>query len=365
MVFAVDRLALGDAGAWETLARHIDPRHRFERGIVRDRLELRRLRALPPQRHVAMIVGSSRAQAGFRPGLLAEPLPADITFSTIAHGGFTTFEIRSMTDDLLAADPDVVVLVLSEFELNTPLRILSQSSFSSLSAIRDLMRAAGLRFAFEHRRDFYRLLTANLINSYRYRQVLDRAFASRLRKFATGPHLAATREGDARVANALVPRLPFMIVADGVRKPLGRRQRQRLLDEAIALFPATRPSVVTDSFKRIHWMTRGDHATLQQEFIRYTVRRLSAGGAEVILAEAPLHPLSRRIYDTTIRQDFLRFAAALEKDFGVHLLAREDFGAFASGDFTDLVHLGPSGGRRMTRELLSAIEQTFDRRHES
>lgn len=350
MVLAVDRIALGDGGLWQALSERIDPHHRFERGIVRDRLELRRIGGVEPHRQRVFVVGSSRAVAGFRPRLVAESLPEEAAFGLIAHGGFTTFEMRSMVADMLAAEPDAVVFVLSELEINTPLRILAQSSFSSLPAIGDLVAAVGPRFAFANRQILYRLAAANLLNAYRYRQVLDRAFAGRWRRFAASDRLTQGR----------APRTPMMILSADARKTLGRRSRQRLLATAKASFPDTPERIVEESFRRVVRIARGDHATIQQDFVRRSIGRLAAAGARVVIVEAPLHPLAERLYDVAARDDFLTFAADLERDFGARLMPLEAIGAFTGEDFTDLIHLGESGGIRLTRQIVGTVGEILE-----
>ncbi len=341
---AADRLVLGEGGPWAAIRQRIDKSHRFERGIVADRLAIQRLRSAPPRRRRAFVVGSSQARIGFHMKGLAEPSPGAVVFGKIAHGGFNTFAMRSMVSDVLDVGPDAVVLFLSPLDLNSRLQILPQAGFASFSAILDLTRETGVAFAFRHRRIFYRLLAANLLNSYRYRQVLDRAFAGRLR-----------RAGFERSAPS-----DRLMVKGGTRKPLSRDRKEQLISQLVARFPNRDPALVKYSFHRIYNITRGEHCAIQQGLVRRTVRGLTQAGVEVVIVEAPLHPLAAEIYDLTIRDEYLDFAATLEQDFGAHVVPLESSGPFEAEDFSDPVHVRPSGAVKLTRATLRAVYQALE-----
>jgi len=133
-VFAVDVGILGSSGPWPKLQQRISRRHPLEWGITQDRLEIRRLADAPPTVSRAVIVGSSRANAGFQRRTIDPSTSQKIVFAKIAHAFVGPFEIRSLVEEILAVGVDVVVLVLSEFDVNRPARITPQASFGSFSA---------------------------------------------------------------------------------------------------------------------------------------------------------------------------------------------------------------------------------------
>ncbi len=341
---AIDRLLLGDGGPWEAIRQRIHRSHRFEWGIADDRLQMQRLRAAPPAQRRVLVVGSSQARAGFVIEHLSEPPPATVAFGKIAHGGLNTFEIRSMVGDVLDLDPDVVVLFLSPLDLNSRLQVLPQASFASWSALLDLIRETGAGFSFRRRQTLYRLLAANLLNSYRYRQVLDRAFAGKLRRTALDP----------------ASELDRLVVKESTPRHLTRERKNRLQAQLKAQFPDLDPAWVTFSFHRIYNLTRGQHSRIQQRFVRRSVRRLTQAGVEVVIVEAPLHPLAAEIHELTIREDFLGFAASLERDFGLRSVLLESSGPFAADDFWDPVHVNEPGAVKLTRATLSAVYEALE-----
>lgn len=341
---AADRLVLGAGGPWAAIQQRIDRDHRFEWGVADDRLAIQRVRSAPPSRLRAFVAGSSQARAAFHVEVLAEPPPDAVVFGRIAHGGFDTFAMRAMVGEILNVEPDAVVLVLSPLDLNSRLSVLPQSSFGSLPATLDLARETGPAFAFKHRQTFYRLLAADLINSYRHRQVLDRAFAGRLRRAGLDRPGPSDR----------------LVVRNGTRKRLPRARRQQLTSQLLAQFPDLDPDRVTYGFRRIYHLTRGEHSRINRGLVQRTVRRLTRAGVEVVIVEAPFHPLASEIYDLTIRDDFLHFGSSLERDLGVRFVPLESSGPFEAEDFHDPVHVGASGTAKLTRAILAAVYEAHE-----
>ena len=77
------------------------------------------------------------------------------------------------------------------------------------------------------------------------------------------------------------------------------------------------------------------------------------------IAEAPLHPIAARLYDTTIRGEFLDFARELAGAHAVRFLPIESSGPYEAADFVDLTHLSAKtgGSAKLTRAIVSAVRE--------
>lgn len=346
IVLVVDWLVLGVHGPWQALRPRVEGA--LPRGVVADRLALRRLVDTPEAQPRAIVVGSSRANAGFLPGLIPAEL-RDVTFGKIAHAGIGAFEMRSLVDEVVALDIDAMVLVLSEFDLNRPVNPTLSASFRSFSAIRDLVAEAGIAACFERRVIVYRLIAAALLDSYRFRAVLHSAFADDLRRF----------ELDDRFPGGGVPGNRTVLVAGGERRPLRRGEGARIRTRIGQTFPHLSAAAVRIVFGQVHSITRGPHAEVQAGLVRRAVRRLSEAGVEVVIAEAPVHPLATEVYDSTIRTEFLALASSLEEDYGIGFIPIESSGPFSPEEFRDLTHLDHSGAGKLTAAIATAVHEVL------
>jgi len=347
VVLAMDSGFLGSSGPWQTLYDR-SREHALERGVARDRMELRHLSEAPPTLPRVIVIGSSRANAGFRPDSVDPETRERYAFAKIAHAFVAPFEIRSAVEDMLAVDADVVVVVLSEFDVNRPVLITPQAGFASLSAIRDLSAELGLQLSFHHRRLLYRLTMARILNGYRYRGVLHRAFVDELRRFPLDERFPVDR----------VPAIPPFVVDDGKPTPLTRDELRDLAARLAEALPHARNRGMA-GFGNVRQITRGDHARIQRGLIRRAVQRLRAAGKVVIIIEAPLHPVAAELYDTTIREDFLSFAFRVVEDFGVHFVPLDSVDPFRAEEFSDLTHLG-TGRTRFSRMIVDAVAKATD-----
>lgn len=346
LVFAVDTWALGVRGPWDWLLERLDPRRQvLETGIVRDQLEFRRLLELPAERRRVVIVGSSRAQAGIRPA----SNDSEVTFAKIAHAGLRSFEIRTLATELIRVGPDLVVIVLSEFDLNRSIRISPDATYGSFSAIGDLIAETGIRFSFKHRRMLFRLTIASMLKAYRFRSVLHRSFADNLSSF----------ELDERFVRRKSPRRgpPVLLETEG-RRTVTKADKQRILATAQELLPHVRLASLKNHFNMINEITHGPHSRIHRNLFRRTVESLREAGIQVVIAEAPLHPLSSQIYDSTIRQEFLAFVATLQDDLEVYFVPLESSGPYTSEDFGDMIHLR-RGSAKLTRAVDSVIREAL------
>jgi hypothetical protein len=340
-VYTLDTLALGPRGPWQTVDGLL-PGPGLERDIVIDQQELRALLETPPDQKRALVVGSSRAQS-FRPQLIRSELRHSVRFGRIAHGLIAPFEIDSLVDTALAIDTDVVVILLSEFDLNRPVFIAPPVSFGSFAAVRDLAQLGGPAFSYEHRLLLFRLSAACALNSYRYRDVLQRAFADKWRRFELGdPFPRPTRVSHPNQ------------VEGGTPTPLSGADQKNLFSRLGQLFPGGYRS----TFDQIRSVTRGPHADFQRGLVRRAVARLHAAGVAIVIVETPVHPLSVTLYDTSIRDDFVGFASQLVSEFGVVFVALEDSEPYVGEDFGDLVHL-ERGAPKLTRTIETAVAEVL------
>jgi len=346
-VFAVDTCVLGLHGPWATINQLIPGRHILEWGIAQDRQQLARLLDRPPMQRRAIVVGSSRANEGFRPDNIDRTKYPEVSFGKIAHGFIGCFEIRSMVEEILGVAPDVVIIAISEFELNRPLYVVPKASFRSFSAIRDLIEEVGAASVFEQRLIFYRLTLASVLNSYRYRQVFHRAFADKLRRFQL----------DQRLVSAPSPGLPPHYMWDGMATPLTESEMSSILARLGEQFPHMPEG--DRGVGQIRVIARGPHAAVARDLLRRAVERLSKAGVSVVIAEAPLHPITEEIYDTAIRTEFLAFADSLVNDFAVRVIPLEVSGPFIAGDFADLTHLNDGGATKLTQAIVSAVYEVL------
>jgi hypothetical protein len=333
-ILAISHWGLGLNGPWVELRPRVPKIQYLERGIATDRVEVQHLAQAPAREPRVIVVGSSQGNAAFFSDQAQQATRRKIAFGKIAHAGIGPFEVRTLVDELVALAPAVVVIVHSAFDSYRPLELVPQATFGSFSAMADLMETSGLAWSLAHRHDLYRLAAANALRAYRYRYVLQYAFADELRRF----------EFDERLRPPPIRTARFLAQSEGLY-PVSDATRER----ALALFPD-----VFSGYREVRSMVRGPHVRINQSLLRRAVERLSEAGIRVMIVEAPLHPMTAELYDRTISAEFVGFARGLENDLGVRFIPHEATGTYAHGDFIDFVHLGASGSSRFTRVVASA-----------
>jgi len=310
---------------------------RVEQGIVGDRLGLARLAAAGPDERRVMVMGNSRAQDGF----FFSPLPRELELVKVTHAPISPLEVRLFAPEAAAYEPDVFVVMLSELDTHRPVRIVPRSGFGSLAGVLDLVRAAGPRFALENRVKLERLSVASLLHTYRFRDVLDRAWLDERCSFAPD------KRG----------RFPGLVSHDLEEAPEPPPAIEGL-DALVERFQESgRRRVVPSTLNLIHAIRPGDHAALEQHLIEGALEILRSAGCEVLIVEAPLHPVSYELYDrAATRPEFLAFVERLRSELGVHFLPLEESGPFEADDFEDPLHLRPARGRELGALTLERIE---------
>jgi hypothetical protein len=320
LFLALDALVLGPAGPWESLLEPTRGRWRhLEVGTLRDQLALQKARRVPPERARAVVVGSSRADEGFRPS--AVPIPAPASFARLTHAFIDPFVMRSFVAELCACEFDVVVLVLSELDTHRPLALVPPAVGGDLSALRDLLALAGPDYAWENRHRLYRTTLASTVRSYRFRPALQYAGLDRLRRFDFG-----SSPGDEP-------------------ESLKRRRARAIVVAAL------------------EEMTLGPHVAVQEGLVRETVERLVRCGADVVLFETPLSPRALVSQGPAMRESFVRLSEELARGPAVHYVALEATGPYLTRDFADLIHLSRrKGASKMTRGIYDAVRRALARR---
>ena len=347
MVLIADSWVLGVHGPWKTVVDRMEHGGPLA-GIVYDRLALRWVLERKDHQVGAFVIGSSRALHGFKSVHMGPETRKQMVLQKIAHPSVGPFEIRSMADEVLDVEPDAVVIIASEFDTHRPIWIVPKMTFGSFSAIRDFALETGARFSFNFRNNLYRLGMVAALNSYRYRDVLGASHFDRISTF----------ELDERFPQKSTPRASSINFGKEP-DPQRTKARHQLYRKMLPQFPEDSARYRTE-LAQIFSIRRGSHPKIQENLIERAIRRFRAAGTEVILAEAPLHPLSSQIYDTSIRQDFLDFAKRMETDHGTHFIPLESSGPFPAEDFLDLTHLKGDGSKRFSTKIIQTLHQVLN-----
>ena len=289
------------------------------------------------------VLGNSRSIGAIDPAGLT-----GVRVSVIARAGMEAFQQRVLAEGVASARPEVVILTWSEFDTHRPVRLepVVGRALANTAALRDLLGETDADFAWRNRDTLLRASLAALSNTYRYREVLGEAFGFAWRRFPGAPHLSAPAAppmaGRARIALFDAQPRP---VSDALRREIGR-----LLLDGISARPQT------DMVSEIR---RGQHVEVQEALLRRTVQRLHTAGIAIILVEAPLHPISQRLYDPALREDFEGFAQRLVEDFDVHFVPLDSMRKFRKNDFLDLMHVSLAGRAELTRAADVALREVL------
>jgi len=350
LVIAVDCGLLGNAGPWETIDRATEeceePCHEI-RSRTFTEFELAHLARAEPGKWRVVVIGSSRAGAGYDPLTLAE---GDASFSTLhiakaAIASLQPYAMRTLSSRLGRGDADEVVLFLSEFDTHRPVYLVPSVGFGGTDAWLDFARLTGFEFGWKHREPMLRLAAAALSNTYRHRdviQTLGRNYAPRLATPAIVRDSAATPAGYQNAlagefpVDAILPAAEFARVSGEIRSQLAK-------------------PVAQGPFTQIRSISWGDHVDVQKSLVTRSIRRFLANDIRVMIVEPPLHPLAERLYDTRTRTDFRRFAHELANDSRVQFLGLEGMAAFRAQEFSDLTHLNVTGAKRYTRRIIDQL----------
>ncbi len=329
----MDAWALGLGGPWDFFSERMNNEHPMERGVVSDRVEFARLAAEASDNPLVAVMGSSRAHASMHTHLLKKAAPG-IEVAALAHAGMHPFEIRGALDEVLALEPELVVILISEFDTHRPLRLMPQTSPGSFAALRELASQVGGDFVWEQRTTFLQVALASVVDLYRYREVFHVAGVEDYRMFS---HPAAPRGQG-------VLKIPYLLEGNA---PLDMNMDEEL-QQLELVYPHLSLRARKAGMTQCQSITRGPHATVQMFLLRKAVVRARSKGVRVLLVEGPLAPATKGFYDNSIRTDFLELAQELSQEEGVLFLALEESGPFPQEIFADLTHLNREGAQQMS-----------------
>jgi hypothetical protein len=349
LVLAGDRLVFELDGVWDTLDAAAGPTNVLASDVATSQVRLRTVAEAPGGDLRVFVVGSSRAEAGFDPVVARQAIP-HATFATIAQGGLGPFELSAYVAEMIAARPHLVILLLSEFETHRPLRLepVPATGSASVGAVADLVAETGPAFAFRHRTTLARVLLASVLNTYRFKNVLNGAGAERARTFPLDRRLPRKRPGSFGRPVALRDGTRTALPAperEAIRRRLGQGSRMRF----IAL------GMLAD-------VSTGHHARVQLGLVRRAIERFQRRGIEVAVVEPPLHPAAAPAVNPAACAEFEDFARALVRTHGITFVGLEEIEPFEDGDFSDLLHLTRAGARKLTAGVLRVVERTAARR---
>lgn len=350
MIVGLDSLVLGWDGPWERLVERA-PAQGGLRGLVAERIGQKTVRDRPADHLGFFVAGSSRALHGFSFTALTSDDMDRLTLAQIGRPSMGPFEIMSVTEELLRAAPDGIVIFGSEFDTHRPIQVVPKMSNGNLRAIVGLIQDIGPGFTWRQRHDLYRLVAVESLYAYRYRDLLGATALNRLRRFPTD---------DERFAKGTNPPAASLNI-----NPLNSPEYRARRDET---YRRLRPRLPEDSVKyraqvrQIFNIQRGPHVDIQESQLRRAVETFTASDVAVLIVEAPLHPIAEEIYDVDLRQDFLTFASELAEDPGVSFLPLDPNDPFTAEDFKDLTHLNRPGGERLTRRILDTFVPILEAR---
>jgi hypothetical protein len=350
VVAGLDWLVFGGSASWDFFDAQLRGPHLLERGVIQDQLALRRLESAAAAVPRVFIVGSSRVNRGFHPGLAPQDELPDAHLTKLAHPQMFAFEMRAAVDTIREFEPAAVVFGLSELETHSRIKLVPGSSFGSLGAIADLTREAGLGFGFDRRVMLYRIALGEFFDTYHYRGLLAAAGLRSLRHFERDTRLRLLRFSKQSV-----------LYTDGEPMEIPEPDLQRIVMEFDQRFPGRGSMIERAQFGILRSIARGNHARISMGLVRRAIRGLREDGIPVALVEPPIYPGAELLYDASIRDDFLAFAAELERDLQVYFIPLERAPEYLKRDFGDLTHLERSGSAKFTGVVLSAVRELLGR----
>jgi hypothetical protein len=354
LVALVDWLALAPPGPWERIRDSIPlgASTSLERGLATDQAELARWAGDAKHERRIVVMGSSRANAGFREDWVPEELRDDLTFVKLAHGGVGPFELRVMTEEVLPYRPAAAIFFLSEFDTHYPFSIMPFGLPFRAPAVLDLARHIEGRFFLQHRTRFLRMLAARVSRVYRFREVLQRGWLGEPLRF---------KLGDPRLGS------PPIGAGEWVRRdwrdstsPAAPTGSEELFNRARAALPDLPERGLHAQVRQIMLIEPGPDLALQENLLWSAFERLRKAGAKVIVVEAPVHPVAGAFVRTEARRNFDEFAKAAKRELGVHVVSLQESGPYRPEDFGDLTHLRGEAGRRLTGHVIREVQRVLE-----
>lgn len=342
LVLTLDHTLLGKSGPWSNIASRITPFGGLHWGVGQERALLKRLGQRPSEVSSVVVMGTSRAFAGFDPALAEELVPR-ARFATMARPNLDPVSVRFLAPEVADARTNLVVLMLSEFDTHRPLRLepIPDKSVADLRALGQLIAITDTAFFVQNRESLYRIAASSISRAYRFRGLLGIGYLNRLRDFPLSDRLAEPSLPRIRGKTALGRATPTLLSPERAQ-PLIRQLSKRFRNNEMHLA----------WIAEIH---NGPHVTVQMRLVRNTVAYLHERGIEVLLVETPLHKISLKITPTNARGDFVAMAVELAQLPGVEFISLNQMPRFRPADFSDLLHLNDLGKQKLTTAIAKEI----------
>lgn len=350
VVLAFEVSVLGPRGPWPAIKKRLDARPvqetRLEVGIATDYLELARLEAAAEGLSRVIVMGNSRAKVGLD---FEDPKAVSLQGLRVAkwtHAPVSPWIMHSAVGRFLEAEPDLVVLLLSEMDTHRGVNLVPAATFGDLATVGSLVRGRGWSESWSRRDELLRVALASVLRSYRYRPVLGNAGLDDLCSFSTDSRAVDEDRALERYPSARArferpsDELPDVPDIAAIHRDILRTSR----------------NVRPHTMRLVSRIRVGDHSRLQAQLVEQTVSALRAAGVEVLLVEGPLNPACYPLYDReATRAEFVTLAQRLVAEQGAHFLSLDESGPFPASWFSDLLHLRETGARRLSLATLRRI----------
>ena len=274
-----------------------------------------------------VLVGSSQINLGIDPDTLGEACAADLVVSACMPGMVPT-QYFAVSERLAQQQPTHVVCWLSEFDFfrEDTLPIVRMRWVSDRDNVRQLLRSMTAREKVRHRGELADLALAAALPTWRLRSMFQMV-AFRF-WWAWDDDVLELDEDEKRIGGRLVDRKAGVANA-----------RQNI----------KRTSLVELNFRAFEGFAR----------------RVTRGGAKLIVLEGESHPDTMAAYPAEFRAETRERLTALAESIGFDYVTERALPDFKESDWRDAVHLNEKGRDRLTQfvaarlasdETLSPIE---------
>ena len=370
IVVYVDRTSVADRERWMDIRNRLEalpePVVRVEIGKAKDVLQLGNLAETPPELRRLVVLGNSRARVGLN---LRDLEDVDIQLAKLAHAAVSPYVMRTMARDIAAAQPDLVVLMLSEIDTHRPVELVPSACFQSPDALWQLLRTEP-SLLWKQRQKLEQVTIGTVLQSYLNGDVLDRSYLNDFREIRTQEPEAGTGASGGKKKpkgrrNRPVPRKQLEVESENARYRPRRIEERDIepppienLDEIRAEFEKffKRKRVRNSTLNIGYAIQKGAHVQTQMGLIEKTIEILTQAGSKILIVEGPLNPLTNLLYDEeSTRAEFLSFVDEMKEKHGVHFQRLEETGPFVEKDFTDLLHLKGTSARKLSAKVKQRI----------
>jgi hypothetical protein len=344
VLFATDRLLMSSPELWTRVHHRLSLEDAMNFWISLTEMRRTRFAGEHDDRTRVIALGSSRAAASFLSENISDDDKEWVHATNLGRPGVDPFVLRSMVDGVVALEPDVVVLYLSEFDTHRAIFMIPEATDADLPSLIELLRYTGPVHGWNERRKLLQILAGGVMQTYHHRNMLLAAGLGRVGEFEM-----AERGLDTTTPLPPAHRFGFHRTPD---------RQAKWFVELVAEVEAKHGSELeVAQFTQLHEVVRGEQVRVQEALIETAIERFRRSGVEVLIFESPLNPLGAPLWDADLREDFLAFARRMVRTHGAWFLPLEQSGPFGHEDFADLTHLDFEGGLLATRQVLERIRR--------